>query len=704
MTTSVIVEGVLELKSSEKVWCLTGIDLAQMAIKEIPDTSKWRIISSSVILDPKYAVKELLDNAIDAGATNIYIDVDARTSGCNYISARDDGSGVNAEDRALMCSKHSTSKISSLRDLSNLSSLGFRGQALFSLSNLANQKGSMQIITRTNNEKVGEKWLVDKNGHIKENTRKRTSCPSGTNVIIRNLLLGLRARYIQISSRAPKNNDEIHRLINHYALNFRSIRFHFYLVSVEKTGLVTKRQLQGSLGTNLSRVRALSAIAQLKNTASENFLVKNDLTVTNLVHLDVILPSKQSPSDIVSLKRVRKFLSVNNRAMSLRLNFGGSIKKIINKVYRSLNLPEPMAWYINLKCDTKLLDLNVEPGKDDVLIKDTELIMNGIEKCLFSYITDTVGDTEINNIDGFDAEGNDQSTVVRDVDVVRKSITQGYSLASSRPESHECLDYRAGNPTDQRPTDGITILSPQIDNMTVDSGGRNRKRTATSDLLNSDDNRWKRNLISDECINSQDSRGSDLPSSLTYNYETPQATDEDMVLAKDVSLSNPFMTAKLRKVDHKLNQKRDSNNMNSNFVKHTPNEEFSLKPKVQQRMGINDGIQAKKVISKKDLEDSECSSPNETTLVDDGSKDDRALITRERIDMFSESTQGLTITMRYNLDRAGKAEYKEELKWLARDEDPTQTISRSLMYFSGAFRNKQISLSRANDEWFKLTV
>lgn len=164
------------------------------------------------------------------------------------------------------------------------------------------------------------------------------------------------------------------------------------------------------------------------------------------------------------------------------------------------------------------------------------------------------------------------------------------------------------------------------------------------------------------------------------------------------------MTAKLRKVDHKLNQKRDSNNMNSNFVKHTPNEEFSLKPKVQQRMGINDGIQAKKVISKKDLEDSECSSPNETTLVDDGSKDDRALITRERIDMFSESTQGLTITMRYNLDRAGKAEYKEELKWLARDEDPTQTISRSLMYFSGAFRNKQISLSRANDEWFKLTV
>lgn len=704
MTTSVIVEGVLELKNSEKVWCLTGIDLAQMAIKEIPDTSKWRIISSSVILDPKYAVKELLDNAIDAGATNIYIDVDARTSGCNYISVRDDGSGVNAEDRALMCSKHSTSKISSLRDLSNLSSLGFRGQALFSLSNLANQKGSMQIITRTNNEKVGEKWLVDKNGHIKENTRKRTSCPSGTNVIIRNLLLGLRARYIQISSRAPKNNDEIHRLINHYALNFRSIRFHFYLVSVEKTGLVTKRQLQGSLGTNLSRVRALSAIAQLKNTASENFLVKNDLTVTNLVHLDVILPSKQSPSDIVSLKRARKFLSVNNRAMSLRLNFGGSIKKIINKVYRSLNLPEPMAWYINLKCDTKLLDLNVEPGKDDVLIKDTELIMNGIEKCLFSYITDTVGDTEINNIDGFDAEGNDQSTVVRDVDVVRKSITQGYSLASSRPESHECLDYRAGNPTDQRPTDGITILSPQIDNMTVDSGGRNRKRTSTSDLLNSDDNRWKRNLISDECINSQDSRGSDLPSSLTYNYETPQATDEDMVLAKDVSLSNPFMTAKLRKVDHKLNQKRDSNNMNSNFVKHTPNEEFSLKPKVQQRMGINDGIPAKKVISKKDLEDSECSSPNETTLVDDGSKDDRALITRERIDMFSESTQGLTITMRYNLDRAGKAEYKEELKWLARDEDPTHTISRSLMYFSGAFRNKQISLSRANDEWFKLTV
>lgn len=683
-----------------------------MAIKEIADPSKWRIVSGSVILDPRYAVKELLDNAIDGGADNIYIDVDARTSGCHYISVRDDGSGVSESDRSSMCLNYSTSKIESLEDLSHLSSLGFRGQALFSLANLANQKGSMQITTRTKFEKVGEKWLVDKNGHVREGTRKKVPCPPGTSVVIRNLLLGLKARYIHTSSRAPKNNEEIHRLINHYALDFRSIRFHFHLVSIEKTGEVNKRQLQGSIDTNISRARALSAIAKLKNAVSKNFLVKDDLLVTNLIHLDVILPTMESQEESMSLRRPKRFLSVNNRAMSLQLNFGNSIKKIIDKIYRTLNLPDPVAWFINLKCDPKLLDLNIEPGKDDIMIKNMDFIVSEIEKCLFRYISEAAGGRETNEEDVariYDrpAELGDGLSDA-DLSEVAHPIPYGGERRNASQGSGESLD-RSSDKSPERASDTFVHASPRTQD-SEDSTPRLGKRLATADLRSPDDGRWRLNLTPNDRIDSQDLAATDEASFLAHGFDRPH---EGVVLSRDASISNPSMTAKVRKIGPSSGRSQD------NGIRSFGRDQESL-PIARPREkfngeGIRRGVDE---ISKftNVQRHPECavpnvshvggarSSSNNTILVDRRIDEGERVVQGRRIGLVSEDTKGWSTKMQYDVNKLWKEEYKEELKWLAREGDPSRRLSASLMRFSGFFKNKQPQLSRANDGWFTLTL
>ena len=362
-----------------------------MAITKISAESRWKIISSSFILGPNAVVRELIDNSIDGGAKNIYIDIDSKTVGCEYICVRDDGSGIDYEDRPQMCLNHSTSKIKTMSDLSTLTALGFRGEALFLIASLSTEKGSMEVATKTQNDKIGERWYVNKDGSIQNNKRMKSSCNVGTIVTVRKLLGGLRARYLETSSKARKNIEELKYLLNHYSLNRRSIRFYFSLVSLDKNGTVTNKQVQQSLDTKLTKIRALSSLLRLRKPIDMNFKMNENLKINDNVSLEVILPTMHIESDIVNVKKPLRFLSLNNRAMSLQLGLGHSINKLINSVYRSFKMLDPIAWYININCDGKLADINIEPEKNDVLIKDLDLLLEEIKSTLTDYVVAACG-------------------------------------------------------------------------------------------------------------------------------------------------------------------------------------------------------------------------------------------------------------------------------------------------------------------------
>lgn len=695
-----------------------------MTIREITEASKWRIVSSSIIPDPKHAVKELIDNALDARASSIYVDIDATTSGCHYICVRDDGSGVDKTDRNTICSNHATSKISSLSDLSHLESLGFRGQALFSLATLANKRGSMEITTKTKDESVGERWLVPKEGSNKATERKKVSCPTGTTILIRNLLLGLRARYLHTVARAAKCNEETYRLIQHYSLIFRSTRFHFSLVTIDKSGLVTRKQLQESLEPNISRVRALSIASKIRSPTADNFLVNENLVVSKFIQLSLILPIMRPQTDVYGLKKNRRFLSVNGRAISLGLTFGSSFARVISKVYRNAGFADPTTWYVDVTCDSRILDVNVEPGKDDVMVKDMTALMTQLEDLLSAYLTAELGKEELQEI-----EMTEQSPRIPDTATTTSTSGESRTNVTRTEESprhgHRNMQEVAQNVCDLTNHRKSIITSPPKESTSSTSTPpdfRYAKRKATSELTSSQNSRWKCNLNSEDVVNTQE-LSNDGSSSKEISPMTT-SRNEDVELGRNISLSNPFMTAKLKHfnvkqrkievpqqvpeksnsaalVDLTSHQGRKKSSVPTNDHEEcTPFESStSVDPTQREPSQVSESFEQR----------SSSSICDDTTLVDELGTGDKALGRKPfsnlgKVRSFSEHTEGLTQLIDYKYGQLKQNVYKDELQWLSRNPDPIARITDSLAGYSEDLRDKNISLAQGKDGWLVMTI
>lgn len=147
-------------------------------IKILPQSLSNKIAAGEVVNRPESVVKELMENSIDAGAENITLII--KDAGKNLIQVSDDGGGMNEED-ALMCfQRHSTSKITSIEDLEKIMTLGFRGEALASISSIS----QVEIKTRTETDEIGTLVRIDGN-EITETGK--IGCDRGTSVAVKNL-------------------------------------------------------------------------------------------------------------------------------------------------------------------------------------------------------------------------------------------------------------------------------------------------------------------------------------------------------------------------------------------------------------------------------------------------------------------------------------------------------------------------------------
>ena len=135
------------------------------SIQELPQTTIRILGSSQVITTPDSVVKELVDNALDANATSISIEITANT--LDVLQCRDNGHGIAPEDRDLVCRRYCTSKINSHEDLRLVGGrwLGFRGEALTSLAELT---GGLVVTTRIEGESVGTSLRVRQDGEISQ--------------------------------------------------------------------------------------------------------------------------------------------------------------------------------------------------------------------------------------------------------------------------------------------------------------------------------------------------------------------------------------------------------------------------------------------------------------------------------------------------------------------------------------------------------
>ena len=302
-----------------------------------------KIAAGEVIERPASVVKELLENSIDAGAGRILIEVE--DGGKSFIRITDDGSGIDPQDLPLAFQKHATSKIRDATDLSNISTLGFRGEAL---SSIASVSASVEVRTKTRGSVSGT-YLRLEGGRIVET--KEIGSPAGTTITVRDLFYNVPARKKHLKSAEAELvhiTDTVTELsIIHYNISFE-------LFTGRRT--VFKSARSSSWDDVLLRLfglktyRGMSRLEKQGPGWSLHGMIGDPL-------------STRSSSD-------RIFLFVNDRAVSSRVLSGA-----LRDAYRNIiSLGKSPVAVLSLQIDPQQLDVNVHPAKREIrLLHESEI-------------------------------------------------------------------------------------------------------------------------------------------------------------------------------------------------------------------------------------------------------------------------------------------------------------------------------------------
>ena len=186
-----------------------------------------QIAAGEVIERPASVVKEMIENSIDAGATNIVVEI--KNGGISYIRVLDNGKGIARDDVEIAFERHATSKIRSAADLQEVKSMGFRGEALASIAAIAN----VELISRTEDQPTGEKVIAE-GGEVK--SVEEVACSVGTSITVRNLFYNTPVRY-KFLKKDFTETGYIEDVITRAAISHPEIAFK--LINTGKTTIST---------------------------------------------------------------------------------------------------------------------------------------------------------------------------------------------------------------------------------------------------------------------------------------------------------------------------------------------------------------------------------------------------------------------------------------------------------------------------------
>ncbi|XP_057963527.1 DNA mismatch repair protein PMS1 isoform X2 [Malania oleifera] len=306
-----------------------------------------RICAGQVILDLSSAVKELVENSLDAGATRI------------EISLKDYGE----ESFQVLALKHHTSKLANFPDLQSLTTFGFRGEALSSLCAL----GNLTVETRTKNESVATHLTFDHSGNL--TAERKTARQIGTTVTIKKLFSNLPVRSKEFSRNIRKEYGKLVSLLNAYAVIAKGVR----LICTNTTGknvksVVLNTQGSGSLKDNIITVFGLNTFTSLEPVT---------VCVSNSCKIDGFL-SKPGHGCGRSLGD-RQFFFVNGRPVDMP-----KVSKLVNELYKGANSRQYPIAILDFTLPTKECDVNVTPDKRKIFLSDEGSILyslrEGLEK------------------------------------------------------------------------------------------------------------------------------------------------------------------------------------------------------------------------------------------------------------------------------------------------------------------------------------
>ena len=335
-------------------------------IKELSELLINQVAAGEVIERPSSVVKEMVENSIDAGATKISIDV---SNECRNLRIADNGSGIHPDDIYLAFTKHATSKISTAEDLYNISTLGFRGEALASIISIA----KVTCTTRTKDYEYGTKVECE-NAQAK---KSQTSCAVGTIMEVKDLFYNIPAR-LKFLKNSSTEFSYIQELVQNLALSHYNIAFE--LKNNGKTVLKTTGKniplacIKEIYGDNVSK--------NLKEVFKED--KGENLKIAGFV----------STPDVTRSSKKYYHISINSRTVKCPVFI-----KAIDTAYKSLiaNGKYPIC-ILNLEINPTDVDVNIHPTKREVRYKNPNMVFNFIMTAVISALS-KFSDTSVNIVD-----------------------------------------------------------------------------------------------------------------------------------------------------------------------------------------------------------------------------------------------------------------------------------------------------------------
>jgi DNA mismatch repair protein MutL len=392
-----------------------------MTIRLLHSTIVNQIAAGEVIERPASAIKELVENSIDANAKRI--DIKIRDGGRTFISISDDGLGMNPSDLSLAIERHATSKLPN-DDLKNIETLGFRGEALPSIGSVSR----MTITSRSLDEDTA--WMIKIEGGSKR-TLVPASLTRGTTIEVRDLFFATPARLKFL--KAPKTENS-HALDAIKRLAMAHPEIAFTVTDEKRTTLKLYPSQNDLLTVRLDRLDAI-----MGNKFAENALAidanREGILLTGHIGLPTLNRGNAS----------LQFLFVNGRPVKDKLLFGA-----VRGAYRDFlahNRHPLLALFIEIP--SECLDINVHPAKTEVRFRDPGLVRGLIVSALKNALADA---------------GHRASTTVSNqaLGAMRAANSTYYSEGSHNRNSHpfnqSFLEQRELTNTLQAPTDQLTNL------------------------------------------------------------------------------------------------------------------------------------------------------------------------------------------------------------------------------------------------------
>ncbi len=328
-----------------------------------------QIAAGEVVERPASVVKELLENSLDAGATRVDLDVEA--GGVKLIRIRDNGSGIDKDDLPLAMSRHATSKIRELEDLEKVISLGFRGEALASISSVAR----LTLTSATDTSNSG--WQVSCEGREMQASLKPAPHPCGTTVEMRDLFFNTPARRKFLRTEKTEFNH-LEEVVKRLALSRYDVAFH--------------------LRHNNRVVHSLPPAANQLEQERRLSRVCGPAFLENALHIEteaaglklwgwVALPTfSRSQADM-------QHFFVNGRMIRDKL-----IAHAIRQAYRDVLFHgRHPAFVLYLELDPSIVDVNVHPTKHEVRFRDGRTVHDFIFRSLHRLLAEVRPDDQLNN-------------------------------------------------------------------------------------------------------------------------------------------------------------------------------------------------------------------------------------------------------------------------------------------------------------------